>query len=49
MEPAELDPEDLRTSMTLALDFLVAYRVARDMTYDRARVTAARSAGATCT
>lgn len=32
MDPAELDPDDLRTSMALALDFLVAHRVARDLT-----------------
>lgn len=42
MDLAELDPEDLRISMALALDFLVSHRVAHGGTYDRARVTAAR-------
>ena len=42
MDVTELDPDDLRMSMLLALDFLVAHRISHDHTYDRARITAAR-------
>lgn len=38
----EIDPAELRTCMLLALDFIVAHRVARDHSYDLARITAAR-------
>lgn len=42
MDVTELDPDDLRMSMLLALDFLVAHRISHDHTYDRARITATR-------
>ena len=42
MDITDLDPDDLRMSMLLALDFLVAHRISHDHTYDRARITAAR-------
>lgn len=38
----DIDPAELRTCMLLTLDFIVAHRVARDHTYDLARITAAR-------
>ena len=42
MDLTNLDPDDLRMSMLLALDFLVAHRISHDHAYDRARITAAR-------
>lgn len=42
MDLDDIDPAELRTCMLLALDFIVAHRVARDHAYDLARVTAAR-------
>lgn len=42
MDLDDINPDDLRMSMLLALDFLVAHRISHDHTYDRARVTAAR-------
>ncbi len=44
MDLEEIDIHELRQCMLLALDFLVAHRVARDHSYDLARVTAARDA-----
>lgn len=42
MNVDQIDPAELRTCMLLAMDFIVAHRVARDHTYDVARITAAR-------
>ncbi|MDO9433980.1 hypothetical protein [Hydrogenophaga sp.] len=42
MDVTDLDPDDLRMSMLLAMDFLVSHRISHDHTYDSARITAAR-------
>lgn len=42
MDLDEIDPAELRRCMLPALDFIVAHRVARDHTYDIARITTAR-------
>lgn len=44
MHQSEIDIAELRVCLRLALDFLVAHRVAHDGTYDLAKVTAARDA-----
>ena len=42
MDLDEIDIAELRRCMLLALDFIVAHRVAWDHTYDLASITAAR-------
>lgn len=42
MDLDDLDPAELRTCLLLAMDFIVAHRVAQDHAYDLARITAAR-------
>lgn len=42
MNVDRLNPEELRASMRLALDVIMAHRIARGLSLDRERVTAIR-------
>jgi hypothetical protein len=42
MAPEHIDPIELRKSMRLGLDFIMAHRIAKGLSLDPARVTALR-------
>lgn len=42
MAPEQIDPIELRKSMRLALDIIMAHRIAKGLSLDSARVTALR-------
>lgn len=42
MHVSRIDPSELRASMRLALDVVMAHRIARGLSLDRERVTAVR-------
>lgn len=42
MDVSRIDPGELRASMRLALDVVMAHRIARGLSLDRERVTAVR-------